>query len=124
MSEPVDSTTEVSSAVRRVRLVKLGGLALVLLAGAVLIMQGYDVKGAIQQGLELVRGAGPAVFFLAMAILPALGVPQMAFILSAGPLFGPQLGIAVVVLLALSAMTCWMRRPVWTGTVLFSMMSL
>jgi uncharacterized membrane protein YdjX (TVP38/TMEM64 family) len=115
MSEPTPSVA-LTSAQRRVRLVKLGAVALVLAIGGLLVLRGYDVKGAFQQGLELVRSAGPLVFFLAMALLPALGVPQSAFIFTAGPLFGAQLGLPVVVLCALLAMLVNMILSYWLGS--------
>jgi len=89
----------------RALLLKLAAAGAVLLVGAVLIARGLDLKALLQQGLALIRGAGPAVFFLAMALLPAVGAPQMAFTLSAGPVFGPTLGLGPVITLALLAMT-------------------
>jgi uncharacterized membrane protein YdjX (TVP38/TMEM64 family) len=57
------------------------------------------------QVLDLIRSAGPATFFLAMALLPAVGAPIAFFSISAGPLYGPQLGIPLVITLALAAIT-------------------
>jgi len=111
-AEPIDTT----AALRRLRLVKVGAVALVLLVGAGLVLRGYDVKGAIEQGLALVRSAGPLVFFLSMAILPAVGAPQMAFTLTAGPLFAAQLGMGVVVLFALLAMLFNMVLSYWMAS--------
>jgi uncharacterized membrane protein YdjX (TVP38/TMEM64 family) len=115
MPDPV-TTTEVTAAQRRLRLLKFGAVALVLLVGAGLVARGYDLKGAIEQGLALVRSAGPVVFFLAMAVLPAVGAPQLAFSLSAGPLFGAQLGMGVVVLLATLAMFFNMALSYWLAS--------
>lgn len=93
-----------SRPVSKSNLVKFAVLAVVLLAVAVaLIFRGFDVKALIQQGLDLIRGAGPVAFFTAMALLPAVGVPLSAFALTAGPVFGPQLGMGWVIFLALSA---------------------
>ena len=115
MSEAAEPTVDptVTAAQRRLRLIKVGAVALVLLVGAGLVARGYDIKGAIEQGLAIVRGAGPLVFFLSMAILPAVGAPQMAFTLTAGPLFAAQLGMGVVVLFALLAMTFNMVLSYW-----------
>lgn len=107
---------EVAAAKRRGTLVKLGAVAVVLVVGAALVARGYDVKGTIEQGLALVRSAGPLVFFLGMALLPAVGAPQMAFTLSAGPLFSPQLGMPTVVLLAMSAMLFNMVLSYWMAS--------
>ena len=118
MSETVEPTVDptVTAAQRRLRLVKFGAGALVLMVGAGLVARGYDVKGAIEQGLAIVRGAGPLVFFLSMAILPAVGAPQMAFTLTAGPLFSAQLGMGVVVLFALLAMAFNMVLSYWMAS--------
>ena len=105
-----------TAAQRRLRLIKVGAVALVLLVGAGLVARGYDLKGAVEQGLALVRGAGPVVFFLAMAVLPAVGAPQMAFSLTAGSLFGAQLGMGLVVLFASLAMFFNMALAYWLAS--------
>ena len=112
----VEPTAEASAAVRRIRLIKVGVVALVLLVGAVLVLRGYDVKGTIQQALDFVRGAGPVVFFLGMAFLPAVGAPATLFTLTAGPLFGAQLGMAVVVVLSLLAFLFNMALSYWLAS--------
>jgi len=118
MSEPAAPiiSPELASARRRFRLIRLGVVAAVLLVGIVLVLRGYDMKGAIDQGLALVRGAGPGIFFLGMALLPAFGAPQTAFTLTAGSLFSPQLGMPLVVLLALSAMLLNMVLSYWMAS--------
>ncbi len=97
-------------------LIKLGVVAAVLIAGAVLVMRGYDVKGLIQQALELVRSAGPVVFFTAQALLPAVGAPQTAFSLTAGPLFGSQLGMPLVVALSTLALAVNIALTYWLAS--------
>lgn len=101
---------------------KLIVIAAVLLAGAGLLAIGIDLKGLVEQGLALVRTAGPLVFFLSMAILPAAPVPFLFFLLPAVSLFGERLGTPVVVVLGLLAATAnmaltyalarWLLRPV------------
>ncbi len=102
----------------RAFLLKLAVLAVALLAGAVLVARGYDVKGLIQQVLGLIRSAGPVVFFTAQALLPAVGMPQTAFSLSAGSLFGAELGMPAVVLLSLLALTVNMVLSYWMASYL------
>lgn len=89
----------------RALLVKLAALAAAGLVVAVLVLRGLDVKSLIASGLELLRGAGPVAYFTAMAVLPSVGVPALTFLLSAVPVFGPQIGTTNAVLLALAAMT-------------------
>ena len=57
--------------------------------------------------------AGPVVFFSAMALLPGLGVPNSPFALAAGPVFGEQLGMAVVTLLGMTAITINLTLTYW-----------
>jgi len=84
-------------------LIKLGVVALVLVVAAVMVARGLDLKSLVQQGLDLIRSAGPVVFFVAMATLPAVGAPLLAFSLSAGPVFGEKLGLWPVIGLSLLA---------------------
>lgn len=89
----------------RALLLKLAAAGLVLAVGGILLARGYDLKGLVQQGLGLIRDAGPVVFFSAMTFLPAAGAPLSFFSLTAGSVFGPQLGTPLVLLLAVTAIT-------------------
>lgn len=89
----------------RALLLKLGAAAAVGLVGAVLLARGVDLKALLDQGLGLLREAGPAVYFTAMALLPACGVPMLTFLLPAVTLFSPQLGTPATLALALGAIT-------------------
>jgi uncharacterized membrane protein YdjX (TVP38/TMEM64 family) len=89
----------------RALLVKLVLAGMVVLAGALLLARGYDLKGLVQQGLALIRDAGAAVFFLSMALLPAAGMPMSFFSLTAGSVFAPQIGMPAVIALSLAAIT-------------------
>jgi len=97
--------TEPAPRPNRALLLKLAVVAVVLVAAAALVARGLDLKALLAQGLALIRGAGAPVFFIAMALLPAIGAPQMAFSLTAGPVFGPTLGMGWTVVLSLLAMT-------------------
>lgn len=84
----------------RALLLKLAVVGGVVLVAAVLAARGLDLKGLAMQGLDLIRGAGPVAFFTGMALLPAIGAPLLAFSLTAGPAFGPTLGMGWVIVLA------------------------
>ena len=107
---------EVPPASRKPLLIKLAVAGVVVLAAGVLIWQGVDVKGLIVRGMALIAGAGPWVFFGAMAVLPAFGAPQLAFALPAGPAFIPVWGRGGVLLaygaaIAVNlALTYWLAR--------------
>jgi uncharacterized membrane protein YdjX (TVP38/TMEM64 family) len=87
----------------RALLIKLAVALLFLLVGGVLMARGVNLRAWLDQGLDLVRSAGPVAFFTAMAVLPALGAPILAFSLTVGPAFGEQLGMPAVVVFSLLA---------------------
>lgn len=97
--------TEPAPRPNRALLLKLAVAGIVVLAGGWLLARGYDIKGMIQEVLALIRGAGAPVFFLAMAFLPAAGMPMSFFSLTAGSVFAPQLGMPAVIALSLAAIT-------------------
>jgi uncharacterized membrane protein YdjX (TVP38/TMEM64 family) len=92
-------------AAKKIPWVKLAVVALVLAVGAVLVLRGLELRPYLDRGMALIRGASPAGFFAGMALLPAVGVPVLAFLLTAGPIWGERLGMGPVVLLSLAAMT-------------------
>lgn len=112
---------------KKLPVVKLAVAAVVLLVGAVLVLRGVDLGTLKERGFALIRELGPVVFFLAMAILPALGAPMLAFSIPAGEAFAPRLGLGMVIAVALVALavnlalTYWLARyalrPVLTGFV-------
>jgi len=90
---------------QKTRLLKVAILVILVVAGLVLVTRGVNLIEVRDRCIAAVRDSGPGLFFTAMAILPALGVPMLAFTLSAGPMFGQHLGIGIVVLLSLAAIT-------------------
>lgn len=77
-------------------LIKVGLLVVLAALATVLVLRGVDVKVLAIQGMAVIGDAGPWVFFTAMALLPAVGFPLLAFALPAGPAFSGQLGIGGV----------------------------
>lgn len=111
------SSSSASSGQGRSRLwLKLAVLAVVGAAGVWLVLRGVDVRGLFDRGAAWLRGLGPGPYFLALTVLPAVGFPISAFTLSVGPVFGPTLGIPLVLLLtgvavALNlALSYWLAR--------------
>jgi len=92
-----------------------------------LLLRGLNLRGYLEQGMALIRSANPLVFFVSMALLPAVGVPALAFVLSAGPLWAEKMGMPMVVLCSLLALTVnftltyflarWALRPVLTKLI-------
>ena len=92
-------------AAKKIPWVKLAVVAVVLMAFAVWLLLGLNLRAYYDQGMALIRGVSPFVFFAGMALLPAVGVPALAFVLSAGPVWGERLGMGHVLLYSLVAIT-------------------
>jgi len=94
--------------------------ALVALGLLLRVMTVHEIiaagRGFVDRVLVWFRTIGPGPYFVAMALLPAAGFPVMAFSLSAGPVFTPQLGLGwvvtwVVISLGVNiALTYWLAR--------------
>ncbi len=110
---------------KKLPIVKLAIVAVVLVLAAVLLLRGVDLGALKDRVMGMMRDAGPVVFFTAMLLLPAAGVPMLAFTIPAGEAYAPQLGLGGVlaltlVILALNlALIYWLARyalrPVLTG---------
>src|SRR5690606_38939710 len=80
----------------------IAGLVVLLAGvGVFALADQLDLAARMDRVVERVRAAGPVPFFAAMTLLPAVGFPLSAFTLVAGPVFGPTLGVGVVVGLAI-----------------------
>ena len=112
---------------RKLPIIPLAAVAVVALAAGVLLIRGVDLKALLDEGIGLIRSLGAVVFFLAMTILPAVGVPMLAFTMTAGEAFAPQLGLTGVIIISLLcvginlALGYWVARyalrPVLTGLI-------
>lgn len=89
----------------RALVIRLAAAALLLLVVGVMVVRGLDLKALLKQGIDALSAAGPTAFFLAMALLPALGVPQLVFALTGGSAFGEKLGMPLVLALSMAALT-------------------
>lgn len=98
---------------KKIPVFKLAIAALVVIVVAVLVLRGLDIRALADQLMTMVRDTGPTVFFTAMAVLPAVGLPIMPFDLAAGPVFGERLGMSLVVTLALAAITVNFVASYW-----------
>lgn len=90
--------------------------AAMLAVGGGALAVGWHLAG-LREAVEAVvlglREAGPVVFFVAMALLPAAGFPLLAFTLAAGPVFGPTLGPGWVVGWSLAAVVANLLLTYW-----------
>ena len=65
------------------------------------------------------REAGPVIFFIAMALLPAAGFPLLAFTLAAGPVVGPTVGAGWVIVWSLTAVMINLLLSYWLANRAF-----
>lgn len=98
---------------RRRLLLKLAVVAAALIVVAGIALRGTDIRTLLAPGMALIRGAGPWSFFIAMALLPAAGVPMLTFSLTAGPIFGERLGLGGAVAAGLAAATVNLLLTYW-----------
>jgi uncharacterized membrane protein YdjX (TVP38/TMEM64 family) len=105
---------------RRIKLL-LVVLLLAGLAGAILAFRvsPAEIAAAMKRAVETCREAGPWAFFTAMALLPTVGFPLSAFTLTAGPVFGPTLGIGTVIACSLLAIAINVAFTYWIAARLF-----
>ncbi len=114
------ASPEVPSQKKKLPLAKLLLAAAVLVVIAAIGLYVFGLQRALHE-YEIVKeavirraiAAGPGVFFTAMAVLPGLGMPNLAFALTAGPIFGEQLGFVAVTLYGLAAITFNLTVTYW-----------
>jgi uncharacterized membrane protein YdjX (TVP38/TMEM64 family) len=112
----------------RKKLLLRAGLALaVAAAAAIFLLKGFHFQEQAFRFIAFVSRFGPWPFFIGLALLPALGVPTLAFTLVAGSAFSARMGMTNVVLVGTVAMvanmalTYWLARSVfrkWLGDLL------
>ena len=100
---------------RKLPVFRLALLVVVLAVGAVLVLRGFDVRGAAKQGMAAIRAAGPWAFFGAIVVLPAVGAPLSAFTFSAGEIFAPSMTMTGVVAATLASIAANLALTYWLG---------
>ena len=92
----------------------LFGLAVIVVGIALFMLGGhFELRARMDRVVAWVRDAGPLPFFSAMALLPIVGFPLSGFTLAAGPVFGPTMGIGVVVSCGILAITVNVALTYW-----------
>ncbi len=102
----------------RAPFLKLAGLVLLFLGFAAvgvwwLKIHDFNIRVSIDAGIDLLRSTGPVVFFLAMAVLPSLGVPVTLFYLAAASAFAAQLTLAGVLAASGAALAVNLALSYW-----------
>jgi len=88
-------------------------LAFAAVAATLLLLRGVDVRGLAGQGMNMIRDAGPWVYFAATAFLPAVGAPLSAFTIVAGEAFAAQMTLAGVIAATLAAIAANLALTYW-----------
>jgi uncharacterized membrane protein YdjX (TVP38/TMEM64 family) len=115
-------SSEPSTPQRKLPIVKLAIAGVVLLVIGVLVLRGVkleDVKRYADEGIGMIRDAGPATFFAAMALLPAIGFPMMMFTIPAGQAFAPQLGMPAVIAISMAMIAINLAIGYWVARYAF-----
>lgn len=98
---------------KKLPLLKLAVGAVVVLAVGLALLRGTDWRAWIAFVFGRIQGAGPWVFFSAMALLPAFGVPMLLFSLTSATAFAPTMGMSGVVAASIVAMTANLLLSYW-----------
>lgn len=106
-------SSEAAPTQRKLPWVKLAVVVVLLGAAAVLVLRGANPREWLDRGMAMIRDAGPVAFFTGAALLPALGVPVLAFALTAGSAFGEKMGMPAVVVCSLLALIVNMVLTYW-----------
>jgi uncharacterized membrane protein YdjX (TVP38/TMEM64 family) len=101
-----DMSSEVAPVQRKLPWGKIAVVVVMLAAGGLFLLHQMQInpRELMDRGMETIRDAGPWVFFTAATLLPALGVPTLPFLLTAGPAFATKLGMGAVIALSLAAL--------------------
>jgi uncharacterized membrane protein YdjX (TVP38/TMEM64 family) len=107
---------------KKLPFLKLAIVGVVLAVGALLVLREVGIDRLLAWLDELVgfiRDLGPVVFFAAMTILPALGMPMLAFTIPAGEAFAPLMGMPAVIGVALVAIALNLALAYWLARYAF-----
>ena len=97
-------------------LLKLAFAAVLAAVAGCFMLRGIDLRALFNGTMGRISAAGPLAFFTAMALLPAVGAPFLAFTLTVGPAFRAQLGLGGVLAACATSLfinitlTYWLAR--------------
>lgn len=103
---------------KKLPVLKLALAALVVaIVGLVVIREvgATRLLALLDQAVATIRAFGPWAFFGAMAILPAIGVPMLAFTIPAGEAFAPLMGLGGVIAAALVVIAFNLALSYWVA---------
>jgi uncharacterized membrane protein YdjX (TVP38/TMEM64 family) len=107
---------------RKLPVLPLAVIGVVAIAAAFLLVHHFGMhelvaraKIASNRGMELIREFGAGAFFVGMAVLPAIGVPLLAFTITAGEAFAERLGMGGVIAISLVAVAVNLALGYWVS---------
>jgi len=98
---------------RKLPLFTLCIVAFAAIAAALLLLRGVNIRVMVGQAMDMIRDAGPWVYFAATAFLPAVGAPLSAFTIVAGEAFAAQMTLAGVIVATLAAIAANLALTYW-----------
>ena len=101
---------------RKSAALKLAAVLIVLLVGIWFAARQVHFGEMATRAVAYFREKGPLPFFVAMALLPAAGVPLSPFTVAAGPVFGPIMGVGNVILCSLLAVAVNVALSYWIAS--------
>ena len=109
-------STDVPVPKRKLPVVRLVIAGVIVLVVGLLVVREIGLArlaGWLDEVIGVIRDLGPWVFFTAMTILPAFGVPLLAFTIPAGEAFRAQLGLGGVIALTLTCIALNLAFGYW-----------
>jgi uncharacterized membrane protein YdjX (TVP38/TMEM64 family) len=106
---------ELAEKKRKLPVMKLVVAAIIGLVVVIFLLRGVEPRVVIDRGMAMIREAGPWVFFTAMTVLPAVGIPLSIFTISAGEAFGAQMGIGGVIAVSLAVIALNLALGYWVA---------
>jgi uncharacterized membrane protein YdjX (TVP38/TMEM64 family) len=108
-------SSEVPEKKRKLPVVKLVVAMVAGLAIAIVMLRGVEPRAVVERGMAVIREAGPWIFFAAMAVLPAVGMPLSFFTISAGEAFASQMGMSGVIAATLGVIAINLALGYWVA---------
>src|SRR4051794_38386810 len=108
-------SSELPEKKRKLPVLRLVIAAVLGIVVALILLRGIEPRVVIDRGMAAIREAGPWVFFAAMTVLPAVGMPLSIFTISAGEAFGATLGIGAVIAISLVVIAVNLALGYWVA---------